>query len=282
MKSPFFSLFLSICLFFLITPLQVGAHLAGQPPFFLMNGKYAGFYPVYSTSLPNFPLPQDMAPETYLVNQPIDFAIDAKVLPFPPDVVAKTTFSWDFGDGAKASGLKNTHAYTKPGSYLLTIHADYAGYSDPNTKPLLQAVLLNVVPDKNYKLPKATITVNGKQVNDPLNDTFSFPSGSKITLSAEKSVEGTSPIATYFWDVGDGQKSDKKTITVSYKNTQAYVFPMLRVKDKNGFISDAYVQIENSQAKPATSPFFAHPLLLLGLGNLLILGTIAWFVMRKK
>lgn len=275
-------LFIAITLLLFSLPSQAGAHLAGQPPFFLMNGKYSGFYPVYSTSLSNFPLPQDMAPETYVVHQPITSEIDTRVLPFPPDVVAQTSFSWNFGDGITASGLKNTHAYTKPGSYLLTIHADYKGYSDPNTKPLLQAVLLNVVPTKAYKLPQAHISVNGQVVHDPQNDTFSIPTGNKITLTADKSITGSVPIVSYFWDLGDGRKSTQKTVSVSYQDTQAYVFPMLRVKDKNGFISDTYVQIENTQAKPKTSFFFSHPLLVLGLGNAVVLGIIVWFVLKKK
>lgn len=264
-------------------PVQTQAHLAGQPPFFLMNGKYAGFYPVYSTSLDNFPLPQDLAPENYLINTPIVFEIDAKALPFPPDVLSKTSFSWDFGDGEKASGLKNTHTYTKPGSYLLTIHADYGGYSDPNTKPLLQAVLLNVLPNKDYKLPKAKITVNGKTVKDPLNDTLSFPQGTTITLSAAASTVGSSPITSYLWDSGDGRSSNKKTFPLQYSSDKAYVFPLVRIKDAKGFISDAYVQIENTSEKTTkTNLLFSHPLLLLGGVNLLVVGIIAWFLLRKK
>jgi len=55
--------FLILIGIFVRYPQKISAHLAGQPPFFLVNGKYSGFYPVYVTSLKNYTLPQDTAPE---------------------------------------------------------------------------------------------------------------------------------------------------------------------------------------------------------------------------
>ena len=86
--------------FFFVTP-SIYAHIAGQPPFFKMNDKYADYYPVYSTSLSDFTLPQDLAPENYLVNELVQFEIDTKMLPFPPEVIEKIEYTWDFGDGTK-------------------------------------------------------------------------------------------------------------------------------------------------------------------------------------
>src|SRR5579884_4292014 len=135
----------------------VSAHLAGQPPFFVINDKYSNLYPVPLTSLSDFPLPQDLAPATYLVNTDLDMKFDITKLPAPPDVVKKTQFFWDFGDGDKGTGLEMHHTYKKPGSYILTVNAFDGTTPAPQ---LLESVLINVLPNWNYKLPQAVIRIN--------------------------------------------------------------------------------------------------------------------------
>ncbi len=268
-----------------VIPTSVSAHLSGQPPFFLIDGKYTGFYPVYVTSLNNFILPQDSTPQNYLVNTPLHFELDANMLPFPDSVIAKTTFHWDFGDGTKTDGLKATHTYTKIGSFLLTINADYGGYSDPNTKPLLQAILINIVPTQAYKLPQAVITVDNKQINDPKNDIIQLADHQAVHLDATSSHPGSAPIVSYFWDVGDGTSKTTKAFTYDYTDdSQVYIFPMLRVKDKNGFINDTYFQLENHQT-PKPSSFFVHipPVLIaIILLNGAIVGFVIYYLFKKK
>ena len=57
----------------------------------------------------NFLIPQDLAPENYLVNQPLTFVLDAgRLATFIPEELLQTTkFSWDFGDGTKKEGIEN-------------------------------------------------------------------------------------------------------------------------------------------------------------------------------
>ena len=265
-----------------VTP-QSYAHIAGQPPFFKMNDKYADYYPVYSTSLSDFTLPQDLAPENYLVNEPVQFEIDTKMLPFPPEVIEKIEYTWDFGDGTKGEGTTNTHVYTKPGSYLLTINADYGEYSDPNTKPVLQAVLLHVLPDSSYRLPQLAIKINQAVINDPLIDTLTFPSGE--TLQFDVSVtQGTTPIASYFWDRGDGTSTGEKQFSYNYTpDDPAYVFPFVRVVDKNGFIVDTYAQIENNTDNTTSSSWIENNIFLVLIGvNLLLLVGGGFFLFKKR
>lgn len=281
MKKSSLSLLFLLGLFLLFPPLT-SAHLSGQPPFFLVNGKYSGFYPVYVTSLKNFLLSQDSAPDNYLINQPLQFEIDQTMLPFPPDVLGKITYAWDFGDGSKTTGTTATHMYTKMGSYLLTITANYGGYSDPNTKPLLQAILINILPNKDYKLPKAIITANGKIVTDPGNTTLSF-STTNVSLSANSSLAGSAPIVSYFWDLGDGESTQQKKLTHTYSDqNQIYIFPMLRVKDSHGFINDTYVQLEKAtltqKTSQSTSIPWAIPLVILL--NFVVIGGV--IVIIKK
>lgn len=268
-----------------LTPLPASAHIAGQPPFFLMNDRYADYYPVYTTSLSNFSLPQDIAPETYVVNQPITMKIDKTVLPFPPEVIETIQFSWDYGDGGTNTGIENTHTYTKPGSYLLKVNADYGGYAGPDAQPTIQAVLIQVLPNKEYKLPQAKIVINNKGITDPLTDTITLPSGEKIILDASSSIQGTAPITEYFWDLGNGEKSSEKKLSFSNITNQAYLFPFLRVKDANGFISDTYIQIENTTTQNTTNKNsflnnFGVPLLIGG--NIVIIGGALWYILRKK
>ncbi len=274
--------FVTISLFF---PQPLLAHIAGQPPFFLINEKYADYYPVYSTSLTDFTLPQDIAPDLYLINEPISFEIDTNLLPFPPEVIEQMTFRWDFSDGTTGDGTTNVHTYTKQGSYLLKIYADYGEYSDPNTKPVIQAVLLHVLPDKNYQLPKVAIKINETSIKDPIIDTVSFPPDEPIKFEAI-GTETSSRIKSYFWDKGDGTSTTDSEFTITYTSDDpTYIFPFLRVFDENGFIVDSYVQIENgvTEDENATGSGWVREnalLILIGVNILLLLG--GGYVLFKK
>lgn len=277
-----FSLFSLVIMLLSLVPPSASAHISGQPPFFLMNDKYADYYPVYSTSLSDFTLPQDIAPEHYLINEPINFTIDTKMLPFPSEIIEQITYSWDFGDGTTGAGTENTHTYTEPGSYLLTINADYGNYSDPNTKPVIQAVLLHVLPDDSYHLPQPIITINETPVEDPLVDTLSFPTEEELNFDVTIRG-GSSQVTDYFWDRGDGTSTKEKSFSYAYdREDPAYLFPFVRVTDENGFIVDTYAQIENTTDQPSSSWIQNNALLLLIGVNALILIGGGYFLLKKK
>jgi len=281
LKNKKHSLTFILFLVFFSLPSFASAHIAGQPPFFLMNDKYADFYPVYTTSLPNFTLPQDIAPETYVVNEEIVMEIETEILPFPSEITEQITFTWDFGDGQKASGINNVHRYQNPGTYLLTIQADYNGYEDEYTQPTLQAVVIHIKSHEAFKLPQAVISVNGKNISDPLTDVLSFPKGTALTFSAKNSLPGDSSFSEYIWDMGDGIEKKGDTVTYTPSQDKTYIFPFLRIKTSDGYFSDTYVQIENvseetsSKEKPSLFPFF------LG-GNIIILIIVGYIILRKK
>lgn len=260
------------------------AHMAGQPPFFKVNGVYSALYPVPTTSIADFPLPQDLGPENYLVGKPIDFEIDTNQLPVPSDIVQKTAFSWDFGDGGSGSGFKNSHIYTKQGSYILTIHAQYDQVSG---KALFQSVLLNVLPSSDYQLPQANILVNGKTSNDPLVDVLKFPYGSQLTFDAGGTSAASSKIVSYFWDFGDGQSANEIKVIHTYLKDlpQQQVFPVLRVKDENGFIADSFLEIDDTKGAGGvnlvSSDSKTKAFMVLGLGVALFVG-VGVLAYRKK
>lgn len=228
----------------LVTPTMIFAHTVGQPSFFKVNGVFSNLYQVPLTSLSDFDLPQDAPPANYLINQSISFEMDLTRIQAPPEAVKRTKFTWDFGDGVKATGLKNNHTYTKMGSYILTIYADDGTTPIPQ---LLESILINVLPNPDYKLPQAKILVNNQTVKDPLLDKLNFPFTSKLNFDASSSiVDPSTQIVSYLWDFGDQQSSKQNIDTHLYVDSQSQVFPVLRIKDSNGFIGDTFLEVENT------------------------------------
>ncbi len=239
---------------FLVFPRTVSAHSFGQPPYFKVNGVYSNLYTVPTTSLEDFNLPQDQTPDKYLVNVPINFEVDTARMSVPSDIVAKTKFTWDFGDGSTATGLKESHAYSKIGSYILSIHAQDSTVPTPQ---LLETAELNIVPSMDYQLPTAVIKINGLQSKDPLTDILSFKLTNLISFDGSSSSSPNGQITSYTWDFGDQKSGDQSNMTHAYSDDLSQVFPVLRVTDNQGFFGDAFVEIKNgnqSIANPILSP----------------------------
>lgn len=229
----------------------ISAHVTGQPPFFTVNDKLSGFYHVPLTSnVINLPL--DSSPETYLVNQPLTFKIQASLLPISPSELEETTFTWDFGDGTTGTGLTNSHRYTKPGSYIVAIMAQYK-QDDPRK---LQANLVQVLPNKNYQLPNASIKVNEKEINDPLLDVLYLDFNEPVSFSAEKS-NGMG--LSYQWVLDDVAK-EGPVIEYTLSNDREISFVILRVTDQNGFFADAWVQLTNTAFATPSGPNKTNPI----------------------
>src|SRR5258706_6767331 len=237
---------LSIIFFLLSQP--VSAHLQGQPPFFKVNGIYSQYYSVPSTSLDTLGLPQDIGPEAYLVGQRLKFELDAAQLAVPQEIIAKTKFKWDFGDGSHSEGLANDHSYAKAGSYILMIYADTSSFERGTSPQLLQSIMLYIVSSKDYPVPRSVFSVNGKSVTDPIGDWLVFKPDETLTFDGSHSA-AQSEITSYFWDFGDGTSASGKTVTHKYKD-MALVFPLLRIKTLDGFIADSFVEIHNSDELP--------------------------------
>lgn len=255
------------------------AHLIGQAPFLKINGQYANLYPVPLTSLNNFDLPQDLGPDNYSLNQIINFELDKTRLPAPSDIISKTRFDWDFTDDTHEQGLTTRHQFSKIGSYIIKIYADDGTTPKPQ---LIESVLINILPDKNSELPQAKIFVNGKSSKDPLTDILQFSFQDKLELDGSKSSTQNS-IAEYFWDFGDQKSAFGPIQTHQYSANLSQVFVVLRVKDKNGFLADSFVEIQNglnrqnevsfSSATPLPQPKKSSqlPLTLITLVALIIL-----------
>jgi hypothetical protein len=230
---------------FLIFPQNVFAHGAGLPPFFKINGVIANAYPIQSAS-PLFTVPQDLAPANYVKDTNITFEIDTQALSavFADDVLKSTKYEWDFGDGTKGTGAKNVHKYSKIGSVVLSVTASF-----PNQQAdavLIESVMLQILPDKDFKLPQAVIFANDKEVKNPLKDQVDVDLNNSVTLDASKSKAPSSKIVSFEWDFSDSRKSNKATTTHRYKLPQYYISPAVRITDDKGFIIDTSVNLRNS------------------------------------
>lgn len=271
---------------FLFSPSRVFAHLPGQEPFFKINTIYSPLYPVPSTSREDFFLPQDIAPELYSVNSVIVFEIDKNRLPMiSQDALETMKFLWNFGDEQTAQGTMIEHTYKKMGSYFVTIYAD-DGINQP---VLFQSTLVHIVPDMAYKLPRAIITVNGEKSTDSLVDPLYFSFDTMLLFDAQTSLSGSAPIHSYTWDFGDMQEGKKTTQKHLYNEDLRIVFPVLRIEDKNGFISDTFVQVNNDlyeneerRKNPNDTIFNPRSVFLVGFLILVVAVILGIFIAKAK
>lgn len=140
-------------------------------------------------------------------------------------------------------------------------------------------------PISSYKLPKSIITVNGWHSRDPLTDIFTNRFNNTILLDGSESRPGSGRIVEYFWDLGDTRSEKEIKVTHSYTESFPIVFPLLRVKDENGFISDSFVEIDNSkngritqQSKGGSTPY----ILFLPIVAVAGVALMAFFLRKRK
>jgi hypothetical protein len=213
------------------------AHDESQPPFVSINYKSTVHSEIKTTSLSDFVLAHDTAPDTYIVNTPILFVMDKDKLLYD-ETIRNRNYEWDLGDGTRRKGTEFSHTYKQIGTYFLSI---YAIGEKPEETILIFRALLHIVPDSHYELPKVHISI---QNTDSKN-------GDSLDFSKEIILEsyidgGSAPVTTFYWDLGDGQTSNEPVVKHVYDQYHSGAHPIVRVRDSNGFIADATVSLENS------------------------------------
>jgi len=273
----------------LLFPKAVSAHMPGQAPYFKMDGKYSGLYPVQSV-FPDIDLPQDIEPETYLINKPIVFEIDVESLKkvVPQEIINKTTFKWKFGDGTTAEGLKNTHTYKKMGTYVLEIYASYTENGETVPDSLIQSVLLHVLPNSRYQLPQPVIFINGME--SPRNKIFNLNLEHELTFDASSSKAPSSKIVSYLWGFGGLAQSKEPVAKYLFSAKSGFANAGVRITDANGFSVDADVTIKHDpkattqmmQVKKKDKQLNKNWVFLGGIGVavFIIIGFIIWIIKR--
>lgn len=231
-------------IFLCLAATPILAHNADQLPFVQVDGLDAKVYPVPSTSLTDFPLPQDLAANTHLTGETVKVAIITQNLPILPEYVATTAWHWDFGDSQSADGLQASHAYAKPGSYLIELHSITAGESPQ----LLDRIQVNILPSAGYPLPKAVLTIDSQIPKNPYSDILDSTYGYSAHYDGSSSSgDGLS----YFWDFGDTVTSANTVVDHTFHAPYLYVSSLLRVTDKYGLVGDQFAQLQGLDKKGA-------------------------------
>lgn len=222
---------------------SAAAHKSG-PSFVKVNGVLTTGYPVQVYSDPDLILPQEMSSQQPLVGETIHFTIDEQALSLSLTFPEGTRFLWDFGDNEAEEGISVTHTYKTGKSYRVDVYAD-----DPDNDPQqIESLLLNVLPNKDYVLPAATIAADGKTSTDPVSQPIVVDLEQTVHFSAT-AQPGSAPIASYYWDFGDTVTSRDQITDHSYGPAiGGSVAPLLRVTDANGFFFDSFVWLKDDES----------------------------------
>jgi PKD repeat protein len=125
------------------------------------------------------------------------------------------SYSWDFGDGNKGSGVEATHGYAAAGSFQVAL----------------------TVKDNEGATGSANRTVTVKANAAPVANFVFSPSDPKIQdsvyFNASSSTDSDGRIASYSWDFGDGGKGSGVEATHYYAAAGTYQVA-LTVVDNEG------------------------------------------------
>ncbi len=234
--TPTIILILVFCFCFSLFAPSLQAHIGGIP-FINLNDKptLVNDYNNYSGRTD---IPQDDAPETFLINQPIKFEVIQKYLQIPEDVFKKSEFRWKF-DPEKdqyQTGSLISHSFDQPKTYFSLI--EVKGPEQSDFQPL-NTLGINIVNDLSYKLPKVTLSAatDSNKPNRP------------VQYFAQVETDPTAQITNYAWDFDDGQTSSEQNPIHKFADENIIHGVTLKVTDSNGYISYTGLQVFENDNK---------------------------------
>ncbi len=179
------------------------------------------------------------APRQADVNQQVTFDGSAS-----QSAVGITAYSWDLGDGAKATGATVTHAYANPGDYqvVLTV-TDASNLQDSTTWVISVLAPATPVPPPP---PVAVI------IAPPTGD-----SATPVTFDGSASISDAG-ITSYAWDMGDGATLQGAVVQYTFTNPGNYTVT-LTVTDAVGQTSRTTWDIMIYAAVVAAPPEIENP-----------------------
>ena len=121
------------------------------------------------------------------------------------------SYSWSFGDGAKASGAKVSYKYKKASQYDVTL----------------------AVKNSDGMVSSSTESVSATGNSLPVASFTSKVKGKKVTLDPKRSSDTDGTVKKYRWTFGDGASSTKKKASHSFVGTGIYPVK-LTVTDNSG------------------------------------------------
>lgn len=260
----------------MMTSLDASAHSGNSQPFLLLNGKYVLLNDIHGAIIKELNMPSDIAPENYSIGEKIIFEIDTAKTLISSEVLEKTTFHWEFGDGKTSEGIKSAHTYDKKGTYVLQLSASYLD----NKPTLFDTLLIHVIPSDNFKTPVAVISVNGKKIRDPKNELTVTKPGQPVNLVA--SLEPNNSNLKYLWDLGNGSSSSEEKVVQTYPPNYSFVSPILKIQDEDGFISYTYANIEFSENAKEANSNNTRNFIIVGGVIAAVITLLATFLLRRK
>ena len=116
----------------------------------------------------------------------------------------RLTYTWDFGDGMTAEGVRVPHTFGKAGDYRVVLSVNDGTSTTCCTDKTEQVVHVNTP-------PKAVMTAPTKACV-----------GAPVSLSASQSSDSLSDHLTYRWDFGDGAVGEGADVTHAYAKGGTY------------------------------------------------------------
>jgi PKD repeat protein/subtilisin family serine protease len=162
------------------------------------------------------------SPTNPLVNQWITFDATSS---YDPDG-SIVSYTWDFGDGATATGSRVTKRYSAAGTYTVTL----------------------TVTDNRGATNSASQTITVTSPNRPPVASFTFSPanpnpGDTVTFDASASSDPDGSIVSYSWNFGDGNTASGVAATHVYASAGTYTVT-LTVTDNQGATATAQKTIQ--------------------------------------
>jgi heat shock protein HslJ len=159
------------------------------------------------------------APRQADVNQQVTFDGSGS-----QSAVSITAYSWDLGDGAKATGATVTHAYANPGDYqvILTV-------TDANNLQDSTTWVISILAPATPVPPTPPVAVI---IAPPTGD-----SATPVYFDGSASISDAG-ITSYTWDMGDGTTLQGAVVQHTFTNPGNYTVSLT--------VTDAYGQTNNT------------------------------------
>jgi parallel beta-helix repeat protein len=167
------------------------------------------------------PIPSfTIQPSDPVTQQPIQFNDRS----FDPDGYI-VTWQWDFGDGGKSDLRNPVHAYSKPGTYRVTLTViDNGGATNTITKQITVQTPVSYPPETPRELPKPpvasfTYSPTSPRVNEP------------VLFDASASYDEDGSISIYQWRFGDGSVTLGRVVNHTFTHAGKYKVDLIVIDD---------------------------------------------------
>ncbi|MEM2870249.1 MAG: PKD domain-containing protein [Thermoplasmata archaeon] len=150
-------------------------------------------------------------------------------------------FSWDFGDGTTATGMKVNHTYTRAGSYNVTLNVSDGGQGS------WSVASTEVEVSDDAPIPIITI--------DTLPNNGTYQKGEPVVFNGTRSLDENPGLLQFDWDFGDGTEHGTGAVVEHVYIEGGKYDVILTVTDPAGHkgTSDPYRVVINNPPKAVIS-----------------------------